>query len=350
MSEEETVEKIAEEPGEEAKEDAPPTNNNQDKFRLISGEEILENGEAGPSTLAFLGMYVLGALVFGVHLLFNNGIDAADDASFLLKLTATLIDVTNWESLPIGFVLVMCFITWANRMLNISTSGRWVTIALLAITFLPVIISIDNVLSAIAGLFGAEAGSYDFIPIDNYNYLISGLVFLVVFWAFTYKYQRSFSYAVTTNAIIFQHAFLLSRSHRRILFDRISEVMVERTPMGTILGYATVTIMTDSGIGLVEESIGVSAGAGGATPGTATSADDSTATKVRKSLLKRFFAFLTYQRTTRRVDHDPRHCFYKIRKWEDIKLMLNEMHRKHSQSNMLEDIKSALSNGEESEA
>lgn len=349
MSEEETVEEVAEEPGEEAKEDAPPTANNRDKYRLISGEEILENGEARPSTLAFLGMYVLGALVFGVHLLFNNGIDPADDASWLLKLTATLIDVTNWESLPIGFVLVMCFITWANRMLNISTSGRWVTIALMGITFLPVIISIDNVLSAIAGLFGAEAGAYDFIPIDNYNYFISGLVFLVVFWAFTYKYQRSFSYAVTTNAIIFQHAFLLSRSHRRILFDRISEVMVERTPMGTILGYATVTIMTDSGIGLMEESIGVSAGAGGAAPGTATSGDDSTATKVRKSLLKKFFAFLTYQRTTRRVDHDPRHCFYKIRKWEDIKLMLNEMHRKHSQSNMLEDIKSALSDGEESQ-
>ena len=32
--------------------------------------------------------------------------------------------------------------------------------------------------------------------------------------------------------------------------------------MGTILGYATVTIMTDSGIGLVEESVGVNAGAG----------------------------------------------------------------------------------------
>ena len=189
MSEEETVEEVAEEPGEEAKEDAPPTANNRDKYRLISGEEILENGEARPSTLAFLGMYVLGALVFGVHLLFNNGIDPADDASWLLKLTATLIDVTNWESLPIGFVLVMCFITWANRMLNISTSGRWVTIALMGITFLPVIISIDNVLSAIAGLFGAEAGAYDFIPIENYNYFISGLVFLVVFWAFTYKYQ-----------------------------------------------------------------------------------------------------------------------------------------------------------------
>ena len=347
MSDEETVEEPTEEPAAEVKEDPAKNTNNRDKYRLISGEEILENGEARPSTLAFLGMYILGALVFGVHLLFNNGIDAADDASFLLKLTATLINVTNWESLPIGFVLVMCFITWANRMLNISTSGRWVTMALLGITFLPVIISIDNVLSAVAGLFGAEEGAYNFIPIDNYNYLISGVVFLVAFWAFTYKYQRSFSYAVTTNAIIFQHAFLLSRSHRRILFDRISEVMVERTPMGTMLGYATVTIMTDSGIGLVEESIGVSAGTA---PGTAAHTDDSTTTKVRKNILKKFFAFLTYQRTTRRVDHDPRHCFYKIRKWEDIKLMLNEMHRKHSQSNMLEDIKSALSNGEESEA
>ncbi|MED6318529.1 MAG: PH domain-containing protein, partial [Candidatus Thermoplasmatota archaeon] len=170
------------------------------------------------------------------------------------------------------------------------------------------------------------------------------------FWGFTFKYQRSFSYAVTTNAIIFQHAFLLSRSHRRILFDRISEVMVERTPMGTLLGYATVTIMTDSGVGLVEESVGVGAGATGNLPGTAASADDSPTAKASKGIFRSIFAFISYQRTTRRVDHDPRHCFYKIRGWEDIKMMLNEMHRKHSQSNMLEDIKSALTAEEETEA
>ena len=162
---------------------------------------------------------------------------------------------------PSGFVFLMCFITWANRMLNISTSGKWVTVALLFITFLPIIISLDNLISNILNLFSSTDTTYNFIPIDNYNFFISGLLFLIAFWGFTYKYQRSFSYAVTTNAIIFQHAFLLSRSHRRILFDRISEVMVERTPMGTMLGYATVTIMTDSGVGLVEESVGVSAGA-----------------------------------------------------------------------------------------
>ena len=323
---------------------------NSDKYRLISGEEILENGEARPSTLAFLGMYILGALVFGVHYLFHNGLNPSDDASFMLKLTATLIDFTNSETVPIGFVIAMSFLTWLNRMLNVSTSGKWVTVALLGITFLPVLITVDNLISMIAGWFGAEDGAYNFIPLDSYNYFISGLAFTLLFWAATFKYQRSFSYAVTTNAIIFQHAFLLSRSHRRILFDRISEVMVERTPMGTILGYATVTIMTDSGVGLVEESVGVSAGAAPGLKGGDKSADDSAATAVRKGLFRSFFAMLSYQRTTRRVDPDPRHCFYKIRKWEEIKMMLNEMHRKHSQSNMLEDIKSALTNANDENA
>mgnify|MGYP002816753703 FL=1 len=350
MSEDEPVEEPVETPVDEAKTTPPGEDGNRAKYRLISGEDILENGEARPSTLAFLGMYVLGLLVFGIHLFFNNPPEPATDASFLTKLAANLIEWTNWESLPLGFVLLMCFVTWANRMLNISTSGRWVTLSLLFITFLPIIISVDNLISAVAGLFGAEDGAYDFIPIDNYNFFLAGLVFLVAFWGFTFKYQRSFSYAVTTNAIIFQHAFLLSRSHRRILFDRISEVMVERTPMGTLLGYATVTIMTDSGVGLVEESVGVGAGTTGNLPGTAASADDSPTAKASKGIFRSIFAFISYQRTTRRVDHDPRHCFYKIRKWEDIKMMLNEMHRKHSQSNMLEDIKSALTAEEETEA
>ena len=120
--------------------------------------------------------------------------------------------------------------------------------------------------------------------------------------------------------------------------------------MGTMLGYATVTIMTDSGVGLVEESVGVAAGAGGNIPGTTPNTEDGAATKASKNFFRSMFALISYQRTTRRVDHDPRHCFYKIRKWDDIKMMLNEMHRKHSQSNMLEDIKSALTTGEEAEA
>ncbi|MDA8758940.1 PH domain-containing protein [Candidatus Poseidonia alphae] len=309
------------------------------KYRLISGESVLENGEARPSTLAFLGMYLIGLLVFGVHLLFTNPPEASGDASFSLKLLSTILELSSGEDLPIGFVVVMGGITWINRMLNVSTSGRWTTMALLVITLAPVIVQIDQLVATIANIFLAE-NMEPFIPID-YSYFWFGIVFTLGFWGATWFYQRSFSYAVTSNAVIFQHSFMLSRSHRRILFDRISEVMVERTPMGTLLGYATVTIMTDSGIGLVDESVGISAGTSGG--GSSENSGDSTASKVRKGFFKSFFAFLSYQRTSRRVDPDPKHCFYKIRKWENVKLMLNEMHKKHSSSNLLEDLKTAIS-------
>jgi membrane protein YdbS with pleckstrin-like domain len=313
------------------------------KYRLISGETVLENGEARPSTLAFIGMYFIGLLVFGVHILFSNPPEASGDASFGVKLLATILELSSGEDLPVGFVIVMGGITWINRMLNVSTSGRWTTTALLIITLAPVVVQIDQLIATVANLFLAE-NMESFIPID-YSYFWFGIVFTLGFWGATLFYQRSFSYAITSNAVIFQHSFMLSRSHRRILFDRISEVMVERTPMGTILGYATVTIMTDSGVGLVDETVGVSAGSTGGS-GASDNSGDSTATKVKRGFFKSFFAFLTYQRTSRRVDPDPKHCFYKVRKWENVKLMLNEMHKKHSSSNLLEDLKTAITKDE----
>jgi hypothetical protein len=90
----------------------------------------------------------------------------------------------------------------------------------------------------------------------------------------------------------------------------------------------------------VDETVGMSAGTTGG--GASDNAGDSAATKVKRGFFKSFFAFLTYQRTSRRVDPDPKHCFYKVRKWENVKLMLNEMHKKHSSSNLLEDLKSAM--------
>ena len=306
------------------------------KYRLITGEEIMEDGEAGPSTLAFLSLYFLGGVVLLVHLLFDFGISSDDNSSTLVKIVSTFIDLTDSETLPIGFVLVMGMLTWFNRMLNVSTSGRWVTIALLVTTLLPVAIQLDDLVTPIVGLFN---DTYDGLIDFNYNYTLFGVLFAVLFWGATWKYQRSFSYAVTTNAIIFQHAFLLSRSHRRILFDRISEVMVERTPMGTVLGYATLTILTDSGLGLSEETVSTSVGT---TPGSSSGGDDGPVGAVSRGFLSKFFAFVSYQRTTRTLDHDPKTCFYKIRKWENIKMMLNEMHRKHSSSNLLEDIAERL--------
>jgi hypothetical protein len=307
-------------------------------FRLISGEEVLLTKR--PSGFAFLGMYLLGLLVLAVHFIFDNAHQlSSDDSSGFMKVALTIIDLTGGEKWPFGFVFVMLFITWMNRLVNVSTSGRWVTIGLLIITLTPVLIQLDDILFWVTDLFMDEPIG-DFIPLDNYNYVIFGFGYVAIYMALTYYYQRSFHYAVTSDAVIFEHSFLLSRSHRRILFDRISEVMVERSPVGTLLGFATVTILTDSGVGIVEENTG--SGIAGAIPGTIEKEGDSTAEKAGKGILRSVIGLLTYQRTIRVVRPDPKHCMYNIRNWESAKALLNEKHKDHSQSNLLRDLKDTI--------
>jgi hypothetical protein len=313
-------------------------------FRLISGEEVLLTKR--PSFFAFVGMYLLGILVLAIHFIFDNANSlSSEDSSGFIKIALTIIDVTGGEEWPFGFVFVMLFITWMNRLVNVSTSGRWVTVGLLIMALTPVIIQLDDMLYWITDLWMDEPVG-DFIPLDSYNYVLFGLGFVGIYMAMTFYYQRSFHYAVTTDAVIFEHSFLLSRSHRRILFDRISEVMVERSPVGTIFGFATVTILTDSGVGIVEENTG--SGIAGAIPGTTEKEGDSAVEKAGKGILRSVIGLLTYQRTIRVVRPDPKHCMYNIRNWEAAKALLNEKHKEHSQSNLLKDLKDTIvASGEE---
>lgn len=307
-------------------------------FRLIAGEEVLLTKR--PSTFAFLGMYLLGILVLAVHFIFDNANSlSSEDSSGFAKFALFMIEITGGEKYPFGFVFVMLFITWMNRLVNVSTSGRWVTIGLLIISLTPLVIQMDDVLYWITDLWMDEPIG-DFIPIGQYSYSLFGLAFVSIYMALTYYYQRSFHYAVTTDAVIFEHSFLLSRSHRRILFDRISEVLVERTPTGTLLGFATVTILTDSGVGIVEENTGP--GIAGAIPGTTEKEGDSVAEKAGKGILRSMIGLLTYQRTIRTVRADPKHCMYNIRNWANAKALLNEKHKEHSQSNLLRDLKDTI--------
>ena len=311
----------------------------KNRFKLIDGEEVLHVKQ--PSGVGFLNMYVLGLLVLGVHLVFHYRESLiGDDSGGLLKAIVWLMGLGG-TALPFGFVLVMGAITWFNRMLNSSTSGKWVTVWLLVATLLPVLIQIDGLIALIRDLF-SDSDVDRFLGFD-YNFLIAGIALTVSFWGLVFYYQRSFDYAITSNAVIFKHAFLLSRAHRRILFDRISEVQVERTPTGTMTGYATLTILTDSGIGIVEESVG---GGVGVSPSPSTNENDSNAEKAGKSLLRSFFALLFYQRTIRTDRPDPKHCIYKIRGWEDTKTLLNEMHKKHSQSTKLDNLAEILTKDE----
>ena len=309
------------------------------RFKLIEGEEVLLTKQ--PSGVGFLNMYVLGLLVFGVHLIFHDTeLLLSDDSGGVLKAIVWLMDLGG-SALPFGFVLVMGTITWFNRMLNSSTSGKWVTVWLLIATLLPVLIQIDGLIALIRDLF-SDSDVDRFLGFD-YNFLIAGIALTVSFWGLVFYYQRSFDYAITSNAVIFKHAFLLSRAHRRILFDRISEVQVERTPSGTMMGYATLTILTDSGVGIVEESVG---GSVGISPSVSSNENDGNVEKAGKSIIRSFFALMFYQRTIRTVRPDPKHCFFKIRGWEDTKTLLNEMHKKHSQSTKLDNLADILTQQE----
>ena len=308
------------------------------KFLTIPGEEILLTKQ--PSIFAFLGMYVLGLIVLAVHLLFGQA-DLLDDgdSSALVAIVIAIIKISGGKTVPFGFVLIMLIITWLNRLMNMSTSGRWVTTWLLVVTFTPILIQVDDVIYFITDLFGEPIGGFipDFI---SYNYTIFGLVFTSMFWGLTYYFQKSFHYAITSDAVIFQHRFLLSHSRRRILYDRISEVIEERDPMGMILGYSTLTVLTDTGIGLVEETIGM--GAGATLPGTSQNDSDSTAASTGKSWIRSIVGLITYQRTVTRVVADPKNCFYSIRKSDKTKLLVDEMHKKHSSSSLLSDLKDSL--------
>ena len=299
------------------------------KFRLIAGEEVLLTKR--PSTFAFLNLYMLGLLVLAIHLIFEFE-PGKDNESFFVGLLATIF----FSSGAAGLTGVMLFITWMNRLMNVSTSGRWVTLGLLIVSLAPTLVLLDDLI-AMTGLLNDNNTGY----LPNYNFIIFGGGFVAVYMALVYYYQRSFHYAITSDAIIFEHSFLLSRSHRRILFDRISEVVVARSPTGTLLGFATVTVLTDSGVGIVEESnVPV---VKHSIPGTSENENDSKVEKAGKGLIRTFIGIMTYQRTIRTVRPDPKHCMYNIRKWEKAKGLLNEMHKKNSQSHLLSDLKKTIS-------
>ena len=309
------------------------------KFLTIPGEEILLTKQ--PSIFAFLGMYVLGMIVLGVHLLFGQA-DLLDDgdSSALVAIIIAIVKISGGKTVPFGFVLIMLTITWLNRLMNMSTSGRWVTTWLLIVTFTPIIIQIDDVLKFITGIFMDDPIG-GFLPdIISYNYTTFGFIYMSMLWLLIYYYQKSFHYAITSDALIFDHKFLFSRDHRRVLYDRISEVIEERNPLGVMLGFSTISILTDTGVGLAEETIGM--GVGATLPGTSQKDSDSAAASAGKTWLRSIIGLMTYQRTVTRVAPDPKYCFYSIRNWRDTKREIDELHKKHSSSSLLSDLKDSM--------
>ena len=299
----------------------------REKFRLTNDEDILQ--DIKPSIFAFTPMYGVALLILFAHWMFEIDWDDGTTMSSIIDGIISFGKVGNF-----GFVFVMLAITWFNRMLNGATSGKWTTMYLLVVTFTPMILSIDNILEHLGII---ESG---FIPIDEFYYLTFGLFWSILFVVLTVFYQRSFHYAITNHRVIFTQHLIIPGDGRRILFDNINEIRTQRTFMGAMLGYNTIICDTGSQLGIGEDSMSVSAGTAGGSDST------SPESEITKSLFKRMFAFITYQRT-RKVDlPDPRFSFFCITNWKSVENLLNEMHQRHSQSGILNELKDQIAEGQ----
>ena len=300
----------------------------REKFRLTSDEEVLK--DVKPSFFAFLPMYFIALLILGAHLLFAIDWDTDKDSSIIAKVMVFLIEI--FDIGEIGFVLVMLTLTWFNRMLNGSTSGKYITLFLLVVALTPPVLRLDDF---IAWIMDKDSG---FIPLDTFNYTFFGIFWSSLFALFTLFYQRSFHYAITNHRVIFTQHLIIPGDGRRILFDNIAEIRTQRTMMGAMFGYNTIVCDTGSQLGIGETSMSLSVGA----TGNSGSGDNSSIEGSSPGIFSRMFSFATYQRT-RKIDvPDPRYSFFCITNWKSIEQLLNDMHQRHSQSGQLIDLKEHL--------
>ena len=335
MSDEELSSETAEESNSPSGTEEPVSNSNSliEKFRLTGDEEILK--DVKPSFFAFVPMYIVSLIILGAHMLFAIDWDASSDDNFLVKTMVFLIELSDIGE--IGFVLVMLGVAWFNRMLNGTTSGKWTTIFLLIVALTPPVLRLDDF---IAWIMNKDSG---FIPLDEFSYSLFGIFWAALFTLFTVFYQRSFHYAITNHRVIFTQHLIIPGDGRRILFDNINEIRTQRTMLGAMFGYNTIICDTGSQLGIGEDAMSVSVGTAGGNSGESTNAEG----QVTKSLFKKMFAFITYQRS-RKIDlPDPRFSFFCITNWKSIEQLLNEMHQRHSQSGILNDLKDQIAESQD---
>ena len=143
--------------------------------------------------------------------------------------------------------------------------------------------------------------------------------------------------------MIFTQHLIIPGDGRRILFDNINEIRTQRTMLGAMFGYNTIICDTGSQLGIGEDAMSVSVGTAGGNSGESTNAEG----QVTRSLFRKLFAFITYQRS-RKIDlPDPRFSFFCITNWKSIEQLLNDMHQRHSQSGILNELKDQIAESQD---
>ena len=315
--------------GEMEIENIDETDRERSKFNLIPGEDLMQIHR--PSLFAFAGMYIMAFLVGAVHYIwtFMPSDAPGEDPGLIQELLWNFVSSDLGES--IGFPMVMLFLAWFNRWMNISSSTKWFTMTMIVIAALPFTAWLIN-----AFWHDSAVNVFD----GTYPYQLAGIFWIAFLSVNIFYFQRSFCYAITTDAVIFRKDFMLTKSVRRILYSNFTDVIVQQGPIGSIMGYGNVVPLTGSGLGLGEETIGISAGAAG---GALDSKEgESVATSLPKRILKMFFVLLTSQRTIRTVKPDPADCFYGVRKPQSVVVVVNARWKDADSGSTLEEIKDLM--------
>ena len=320
MSEEEAAAEEASEEVEQAAEEAPVSVDKKDEltevmgplFGLVSGEKL--NHVVKPTIFAFWSMYMLGIVVFLVHMLFfwAGNFDPGEEANFLVDM----IDMVAESAPTVAYTILMLVVLWFNRMLNVGTSGKGFSFLLFFIAIIPSLIELDDVLQSFGITDKAVLPSW-----FEYSFLLWGIgwgAFIIMFTIWT---QRSYTYAITSQAVILQQDFMMSRSRRRFLFDNIREINVIQGAIGKTFNFGSVIPMTGTGLGIQESTTGVAAGG---SIGPQADENDSAAEKAGKGVMRAFLALLMFQRTKRSISQNPKHCFFGVRDPYGLEKEINE--------------------------
>ena len=337
MSDEESTTETAEEASPAKEEPAAaaaisPDNSRElgQKFGLVSGEEIRH--VVKPSIFAFWSMYMLGLIVLGVHMLFfwAGKFETSEDASVFVDLIHIAADTAP----TVTYTMLMLVVLWFNRMLNVGTSGKGFSFLLFLIALIPSLIELDDILN----WWGVT--EKEILPaFFEYSFFFWGIGWCAFIFVFTGWTQRSYSYAITTQAVILQQDFMMSRSRRRFLYSNVQEINVRQGAIGKMFNFGSVIPMTSTGLGLEESTTGVAAGA---SIGPTVDKDDSAAEKTGKRLIKAFMAILMFQRTKRTVSQNPKHCFFGVRDPWDLQTRISEATGEASESALLTKIADKL--------
>jgi len=293
-----------------------------EKIKMTSYEKAIYF--CRPTVLSMSGKYILAFIVLIIHLLFwwaNIDHDSSESSGYF----ALLIELIDFLDMP-GFVLIMLTITWMNRFLNGSTSGRWYTFSLLIVSITPILFVLDTIIVWIDGSIISKLGERESINgiLPSWNngwYFILGVGYFALLMLLTSIYRRSFSYAISDRTVYLKKDFLLWHTEHNIPLLDIDNLKVNRNPIGRILGYGTINMLTGSGYGIKQESASISTGAAGEAASAVT--EDM---GILRRVMRVLIVVISLQRTRSTMnDDEPEDCLFGVRRPMRVYRLVNEL-------------------------